>query len=240
MIKTLYILWFQGFDNSPDIVKKCVQSWKHYNPDWNIILLDNNNLQDYINFEEYPMLRKTSIHKCHLSDIVRVILLQKYGGCWTDSTTFCNKPLTEWSPNYIREGFFAFQKPGPDRLLSNWFLYADKDNYILDKWYEKTVEYYSKNNRAEKYLIHHYMFGNLYESDIIFKEMWDKVPKLQANGLGPHYIQEKGMFKILIERIKNDIDRKITPLYKLTYKCKFPEYDINLITYYLYTTIENI
>ena len=35
---TIYILWFQGFDNAPLLVKNCVQSWKHYNPDWNIVI----------------------------------------------------------------------------------------------------------------------------------------------------------------------------------------------------------
>ena len=53
MIKTIYILWFQGFDNAPEIVKKCVQSWKYYNPDWTIILLDNTNLNNYITLENY-------------------------------------------------------------------------------------------------------------------------------------------------------------------------------------------
>ena len=49
MIKIIYLLWFQGFDNAPEIVNKCVYSWKYYNPDWNIILLDHKNLINYIN-----------------------------------------------------------------------------------------------------------------------------------------------------------------------------------------------
>ena len=53
MIETIYILWFQGFNNAPELVKRCVNSWKYYNPSWNIILIDNNNLINYINLNNY-------------------------------------------------------------------------------------------------------------------------------------------------------------------------------------------
>ena len=97
MIKTIYILWFQGFDNAPEIVKKCVQSWKYYNPDWTIILLDNTNLNNYITLENYIIdIHNKNINHTALSDIIRVIFLKLYGGLWVDSTTFCNRPLNEW------------------------------------------------------------------------------------------------------------------------------------------------
>ena len=141
--------------------------------------------------------------------------------------------------NYINAGFFVFDKPGIDRLISNWFIYSDKNNYIIDKWCEKTLEYYILNNEAHTYFIHHYLFGDLYNSDKQFKTIWDSVPKLSANGIGPHYLQEIGMFNNLSTQTKLDIDNKITPLYKLTYKCDFPEYNenLNINLFYLYQTI---
>lgn len=237
MIKTIYILWFQGFDNAPEIVKRCVNSWKHYNPDWEIILFDNNNLINYVDLHNYITCTEL-MEKCHLSDIVRCLLLQLYGGLWVDATTFCHKPLSDWLPNYIDQGFFAFSKPSPNKLISNWFLYSEKNNYIINKWCNKTLEYYTINNKAHTYFIHHYLFGDLYKSDNVFKIMWDQVPKLSANGNGPHYLQQYGMFKTLTPTHKSNIDNKITPLYKLTYKCQFPEYNENLNLYYLYSTIQ--
>lgn len=239
MIKTIYILWFQGFNKAPEIVKECINSWKYYNPDWNILLIDNNNLINYFNLDNYITYKNKSIEKCHLADIIRTLLLKLYGGLWVDATTFCNKPLNDWLPNFINKGFFAFDKPGKDRLISNWFLYSEKNNYIIDKWCDKTLKYYTIHDKAHTYFIHHYLFGDLYKSDKIFKEIWDKVPKLSANGNGPHYLQEQGMFKYISIQNKLDIDNKITPLYKLTYKSKFPEYNENLNLYYLYSTIKN-
>ncbi len=231
----MYILWFQGFDNAPELVKRCVNSWKYYNPDWNIVLIDNNNLINYVNIDKY---NNNIIEKCHLSDIVRSLLLKLYGGLWIDATLFCNKPLTDWLPIYTNEGFFAFDKPCTDRLISNWFIYSEKNNYIIDNWCNKTLEYYNINNKAHEYFIHHYLFNDLYNSDKIFKEIWDKVPKLSANGNGPHYLQEQGMFEIASIQNKLDIVNKITPIYKLTYKCNFLEYNENLNLYYLYSTIK--
>jgi len=38
--------------NAPNVVKKCSLSWKLHNSNWNIIVLDDNNLKDYINIEK--------------------------------------------------------------------------------------------------------------------------------------------------------------------------------------------
>jgi len=236
MIKNIYILWFQGFGNAHDVVKRCVKSWRHYNPDWNIILLDDTNLSKYIQLDTYVNLNK-QIDKTALSDIVRIALLKKYGGLWVDATTFCNKPLNAWLPKYIHQGFFAFNKPSPDRLLSSWFLYAEKGNYIIDKWLLSVINYFKINNKPHTYFWLHYLFGNLYSSNNMFKTIWDKVPKLSASGLGPHYIIEKGMFNTITNKIKYTISTKVTPLYKLTYKCTFPAYNTKKILYYLYSTI---
>jgi hypothetical protein len=240
MNKTIFILWFQGFENSPEIIKKCIQSWKHYNSDWTVIVVDNENLIKYININDYIDMINKNINYTALSDVIRISLLRKYGGLWVDATTFCNKSLNEWLPSCISEGFFAFDKPGNDRLLSSWFLYAEKDNYIVSQWFNITKEYYKINNSPHTYFWFHYLFGDLYNSNNIFKEIWDKVPKISANGLGPHYLQEKGMFHSVTVDTKENIDNKITPLYKLSYKCTFPPYNEQINLYYLYSTINKV
>ena len=235
MIKTIYILWFQGFQNAPNVIKKCVDSWKYYNIDWKIVLLDNTNLYNYVEIDNYI---NKQILPCHLSDIIRSILLCKYGGVWADATTFCNKPLNDWLPEYIHEGFFAFNKPASDRLLSNYFLYSEKDGYIMSKWCNSTLNYYNTHNKAQTYFIHHYLFEYLYNSDYIFQEKWNNVPIIFTNGpIGPNYLQNYGFLKPITNEIKQNINKKVCPLYKLSYKCKFPQYDNTNIIYYLYSTL---
>ncbi|MFC1867176.1 capsular polysaccharide synthesis protein [Thermodesulfobacteriota bacterium] len=254
MLKVIYMLWFQGFKNAPYIVKKCLHSWIIHNPTWKIIKLDQNNLKNYINFDDrIKYINKKQIHKAALSDIARIVLLEKYGGLWVDATTFCNKPLDKWIENYIQEGFFAFNKPGPDRLLSSFFLYSDKNNYIVKEWFEKTMQYCNNiqhighkepvvsidkwNNKIYEnhYFWFHYLFGDLYKSNDRFKGLWDKVPKLSADGL--HYLQNKGLLNKLSYEVKDNINKKNIPLYKLTFKYDDKNYNDKCILAYLFKTI---
>ena len=236
MIKNIFICWFQGFDNAPEIVKNCLKSWYHYNPDWNIIQIDDNSLKKYINLSNHIDISKKNISMAHLSDIIRVLLLNKHGGVWVDATTFCNKPLNNWLPQNIKEGFFAFNKPGPDRMISNWFLYANKQNHIINKWKNATLNYYKKHDKANTYFIHHYLFERLYNNNEQFKKIWNSVPKLSANKI--HYLYGKGFFSKNNDEVKNDINSKIIPLYKITYKCDFArEYNSKTNLYYLFSTI---
>ena len=59
MIKIIYIYWAQKFINAPNIVKKCLLTWKLKNPTWKVIELDDDNLNEYINIEkEIPDIQK--------------------------------------------------------------------------------------------------------------------------------------------------------------------------------------
>jgi hypothetical protein len=82
------------------------------------------------------------------------------------------------------------------------------------------------------------LFGDLYNSDNLFKEIWNRVPKISAIEKGPLHFGKINIFKKLTTQNKLDIDNKITPLYKLTYKCDFPKYDKTKVIYYLYATIK--
>ena len=63
MNKTIWMCWFQGWNKAPEIAEKCLESWKHYNSDWDIVLLDESNYKDYISIDkELPGLKLSLIH----------------------------------------------------------------------------------------------------------------------------------------------------------------------------------
>jgi hypothetical protein len=242
MIQTLFILWFQGFEHAPPIVKKCLQSWIHYNPDWKIIQLDNSNIDQYIDIQ---IFRNNEIGLWHLSDIVRLFLLAKYGGLWVDATTFCNCSLTLWLEPYIKTGFFAFSKPSNDFLFSNWFIYSESDHYLLQKMRDSTEKYYQKNKKAEIYLIQHHLVNQLYFSDPLFHNLCKSVPVfysgISSQGIGPLFLQAIDLFNQTTPEIKALIDSKIIPLFKLTHKCDYEnKYNPKTILYSLFSTIPQI
>ena len=129
----------QGLDAAPLVVQKCYESWQKHNPDWNIVLLDENNIQEHIT------LRAKQITHQALSDILRINLLSKYGGVWVDATCFCTKPMGEWLYANLNSGFFAFERPGPDRMISSWFLASTKNNYITHAYTEAVNMYWDEN-----------------------------------------------------------------------------------------------
>lgn len=236
MIKTIYILWFQGFPNAPFLVKRCLSSWKYYNArTWKIVLLSEKNISEYV-----PMYSKyVHINKTALSDIIRISLLFKYGGLWVDATTFCNKPLDDWLPNLIQppNSIFAFYKPTPDKELSSWFLYFNEPfNYISKKWITSTIDYFAKNKQPLEYFWFHKLFEELYKKDKQFKKLWENVPKVSSDK--PHSLQQHGLNKIISKELKKDIKEKTTPLYKLTYKTSMPtSSDKNITLNFLFSTI---
>ena len=230
-MKTIYILWFQGFDKAPELVQRCVHSWKHYNPTWNIILLDDKNINEYVDLSNITYDK--DIELCHLADIVRMVLLRDYGGLWVDATVFCHKPLDDWFFDYNTSGFFAFDKPYSHLMISNWFLYSEKNHPIISHWCQETLHYYQVHGKAHTYFIHHDIFEQLYHQNEQFKKEWDNVPKM--SGTIPHTLMIPDFFKTTG---KKDIDSKRVPLYKLSYKCTFPPFDPHMNMYYLYSTID--
>ena len=224
MIQTIYILWFQGFENAPEVVRHCVQSWKQYNPEWTIVLLSDTNLHEYVSMD-YP-----EMDLWHRSDIVRMKLLSQYGGVWADATTFCHKPLNDWLPEYIGEGFFVFDRPYSNLMISNWFIYAEPSNRLLQEWASATLDYFRHHERAHTYFIPHHLFEQVCQTKEC-KQIWDAVPKFSA--IIPHTLKSMEF----LSNLHKDIDSKRVPIYKLSYKYQFQPYDVSMNMYYLYHTL---
>ena len=50
--KTIWMIWYQGLDSAPPLVRLCIDSWCRSNPDWKVIVLDRKSLRDWINSKE--------------------------------------------------------------------------------------------------------------------------------------------------------------------------------------------
>jgi len=232
MNKTVWILWLQGWENAPLLTKRCVESWKHYNPNWNVVTLDCKSMLDYINIPDYiPGFDKSKIDKPGYADIFRTLLINKYGGVWADSTLYCNKPLDDWLPKET----FLFYKPAVQHQIANWFISGGEDPYMMDAWAKKVIKIWdnnvSKNHYPKALGWHHRSFDNLYTSDIEFTKRWDATPKISCfsnslkrplRGEGPHYFTPYNRYfqDTISDEDKETIHSKIHPVYKLTHKTR--------------------
>jgi hypothetical protein len=145
--------------------------------------------------------------------IVRILLLHEFGGIWVDATLFCNRPLDEWLPGAMAEGFFAFAAPAPDRLLSSWFLSAVPNHYLVSTWCRRAIEYWSNRPKTEDYFWFHHLFGDMCNADETAAEAWLRVPKISADG--PHALQSDGLMYRSQTEVIDSVDWT-TPVFKLT------------------------
>ncbi len=141
----IWFLWFQGKANMPEIVEMCFESWLRHNPTWEVVFLDDTNLEKYIGFRSELNLNRDDIPLQAQSDIIRINLLQKFGGVWVDSTCYCNQPLDNWLTDKLSSGFFAFNRPNTDRMMSSWFLAAFPNNDLVKSYCDATNAFWQIN-----------------------------------------------------------------------------------------------
>ena len=58
MNKTVWILWLQGIEQAPEIVRKCYESWVYHNSDWTVRVLSEDHIEELV-----PEVMKAVISK---------------------------------------------------------------------------------------------------------------------------------------------------------------------------------
>lgn len=214
----VWICWFQGLENAPDLVKKCIQSVKDNLRDRTIVIITENNMYDYVKLPNYIIdkWKKGIITYTHMTDILRLELLLNYGGTWIDATVLCTDK-SENIPNYFFDSelfFFQTLKPGRDGIstfVSSWFISAWTNNKVLWLTRELLYNYWKESNCMVNYFLLHYFLCMVLE---YCKDEWDKM--IPRDNSTPH---------ILLLRLFDTYDKKMyqaiteqTPFHKLSYK----------------------
>ncbi|HAE52124.1 MAG TPA: capsular biosynthesis protein [Ruminococcus sp.] len=217
----VWFCWFQGIENAPELVQKCYKSLCDNLKGHEVVLITEDNMYDYIQFPEHirQKFEKGCISMTHLSDLLRLELLIRYGGTWIDSTVLCTGGNI---PEYmLNSELFLFQclKPGLDGHVlnsSNWFISAYSNNPLLKLVRNALYMYWNDYDECIDYFIFHHFMQMASE---ILPEEWDKIVPF-SNSL-PHMLLLR-LFKPYDERIWNAIKSQ-TPFHKLTYKFESDE-----------------
>lgn len=227
--RKVWVCWFQGIENAPEIVKKCYESLKENIIDREIILITSKNYKNYVTFpkEIQEKINKGIIKGAHLSDLLRLELLVNYGGTWIDATVFCSGRNI---PKYMLDSdLFLFQclKPGKDgqsSIISNWFITSKSNHKLIFTVRELLYDYWKNNNEVCDYFIFHDFFQILIDR---YPEEWEKVIPFSNS---TEHILLLRLFEEYNEEVWNAIKSQ-TPFHKLTYK--FSEEDRKKVnTYY--------
>ena len=75
---------------------------------YKICFIDEQNFSNYVELPNHIMdkFKAGKISRTHLSDIIRINLLEQYGGLWLDSTILITEPLSKYK-NYWKMPFFT-------------------------------------------------------------------------------------------------------------------------------------
>ena len=154
----IFLLWLQGWENAPWLMKQVAESWEMNNPDWKINYIDLENLKDFVNDIDYIYDSKKTITPQAKSDIIRLSLLKNHGGIWADATMLCMQPLEHWVHEAVEPaGIWMYHGGGYKGIIpkswgwASWFIVAKKNNEIINIWKESCDNYWSKNNKATEY-----------------------------------------------------------------------------------------
>lgn len=226
----IWICWFQGEENAPLIVKKCIESIRKNSNGHPVNLITYNNYKNYVQLPKHIMEKFESgeIILPNFSDILRACLLRDYGGIWLDATIYLTKSLPE---DIFDMTLFSIK----DKLYENnykyisncqWAFFAfasKKDSIFCNMVMDIFDRYWKEEDTAIDYFIVDYIIACCIKNNKIIKNMFDSIP------INNTYIHE---FKNILnteyskEKWESLISSK-TYMFKLSWKDEFYEYTEN-------------
>lgn len=150
----IWVYWAQGIENAPEIVRQCINSINKYAKS-EVIVLTNENLNDYIVMPEsiVSKYKKGNISNAAYSDLVRLALLEHYGGTWVDATVYLSAGIDEYVLNSdffaYRDTFGMIENPA---LYASWFIHAKPECKIIKAARNMAFAYWENENHAVEYL----------------------------------------------------------------------------------------
>ncbi|HEC1759976.1 TPA: glycosyl transferase, partial [Campylobacter lari] len=121
--KIIWQFWYQGKDQASPMIQQCFNSVQsQMKDDYTIIILDKDNIKDYLDFPPYVIEKLESNFFgektiTFFSDLLRVCLLATYGGIWCDASIFLSSKIPS---ELCDKDFFTFErsktKPSKEKL----------------------------------------------------------------------------------------------------------------------------
>ena len=220
----IWLFWWQGYENAPDIVKACVASVRKNAGAHPVVLLDQYNYKEYVTLPDdiVHKFEKGNMMIAHFSDIIRTALIYQYGGIWIDATIYMRHPLDEVIEN---SSFYSLhhweEKAEPSKLVfglwTTFFLGCGKGNYIAGLLNKLLLEYW----KQEETVIHYFLMD--YFITMIYWNVEDAKRTIDNIAVSNRDIHE--LIGILNERKDKlkQLQDDGTYLYKLTHKMDFSD-----------------
>ena len=212
----IWVCWWQGEENMPEVVKVCYRSIKKLSGKHPVVLITEENLKNYVQLPQFIMDKYAAgiISRTHFSDILRFYLLKEYGGIWMDITNFLTAEIDSFVP--VDSTFYSYKhiteyNNVSQGLWTSYFNASGKGNIIPSYLYESLVSYWNKTDKLEDYLLLDFIFKLGYDNIPAMKKIIDSIP-----------LKEIGTMRKIMNRKWNGEEWKRyfiqAPFQKLSYK----------------------
>ncbi len=220
----VFVCWWQGEEEMPELVQRCIQSLKENLPKdlTEVRLITLENCMNYVTFTE-SIIRKFNegkISYTHLSELLCAELLFRYGGMWVDAAYYVTGPIER---EIFQQKIYTlrFQTPmgETDITQGRWSgnLWYVKKGHKLFQFLMEAFWYYWE---VEDELLDDYL------TDYMIRAAWEEFPEVR-NELEQCSCSEKTVFllhswmnrKYSPERVKQL--QKESRFYKLNWKADY-------------------
>ena len=104
--KKIHYCWFGG-NPLPAAAKKCIESWKKYLPDFEIIEWNEQNFD--VNSHPYAKMAYEGRRWAYLSDVVRLIVVEREGGFYFDTDVELVRRPSELLEDELVSAWFGWE-----------------------------------------------------------------------------------------------------------------------------------
>ena len=219
--KKIHQIWL-GEKSIPRICKKWMNSWKDHNPQWEYKLWDEKNIKE-LNVEDLNVYSK-KFNPGYRSDILRYVILKKFGGIYVDTDFECLKSIPSNFLNYkFIAGIMFGNKPsiGNSILMSSPnFILIDKIlNYIRSIDYKNDINHIINNSGPETVTREYFYLNNqIQDQSLILPSNYfypypnfmintqnDRYKEIEDISIGIHHWEMTWMKGNLFQRIKQKL-----------------------------------
>lgn len=224
--KIIWTAWLQGFNDMPQIVKKCIESLKKNSNGYEVKVITLKNIHEYIevNPKIYSEFKKGNIKSAHFTDYIRMKLLRDYGGIWQDATHFMIKPLDNkiWNPKLLVWNKIYDVTDKKSEYIAIPFVEGFNNSFLVGKkgatFYEFALEITEKILLDKVIKFDYFANFKAYfagKNNIAqLSTWWEDMPIINPYGMVGMQLWNKPVN----EQIKKIIENKKNYFFKLTYK----------------------
>lgn len=197
----IWLCWWQGEDLMTPLVRECCARIKRFNPNKQVIVITENNMEQYVTFPEYILEKyhKGIISKTHMSDLLRAELLARYGGAWMDATIYTFSSIPERCyEKTLYTGKCKYNKKDYNVSRNRWTTY-----FWVSPWPEHTLfrfisdfwqAYWKDHDTLTEYFLTDYVIDLGYRTIPFIRKELDAV---DTGGCGEN-------FWILLHKLRDD------------------------------------